>query len=194
MYIVGDGPEREPLEELIAASSVHEHVHCLGFCQDAAKLIAQADALLISSDSEGVPTVLLEAMSAATPVAATAVGGIPEVLELIPSYPARLAPAGDIEAFSEAMAGVLGMKPGAEQRQQQRFVLRPLAVSQRRAAKRRAGATLPRGTAPCAMGPGRFPMRVHDAALGGNIAAALVVLARVLLLICIAISIMAWGK
>ena len=33
-----------------------------------------------------------------------------------------------------------------------------------------------------------------DAALGGNMAAALVVLARVLLLICIAISIMAWGK
>ena len=116
LYLVGDGPERAALTAMSAESSVSQQIHLLGFRDDAANLIAQADVLLIPSDSEGVPTVLLEAMSAVTPVVATAVGGIPETLALIPQYPARLARPGDVEGFSEAMAAALVMEPAAAAR------------------------------------------------------------------------------
>ena len=90
MYIIGDGPERAALERQAADSSHSEQIHFLGFRQEADKLIAEANLLLITSDSEGIPTVLLEAIGNGVPVLSTNVGGIPEVFTQLSEYPHEL--------------------------------------------------------------------------------------------------------
>jgi glycosyltransferase involved in cell wall biosynthesis len=104
LYVVGEGPERANLERLSKELQLSERVEFLGFREDAPQLIQAARVLLLSSDSEGLPTVLLEAMQSRIPVVSTAVGGIPEVLAEFPSYPAHLVEAGDADAFALAIA------------------------------------------------------------------------------------------
>ena len=91
LYIIGDGPERPALEELRERSEFRDQIHFMGFCSDAARRIASADALLISSDSEGLPTVLLEAMLHNVAIASVDLPGIREMAELFPGYPVHLA-------------------------------------------------------------------------------------------------------
>ena len=103
LYIIGEGPLEQELKDLVCKSSWNERVHFLGFKDNAARYIAAADVLLLSSDSEGVPTVMLEALYAQVPVVSTAVGGIPEVLEKFSGYPAQLASC-DESSLSEAIS------------------------------------------------------------------------------------------
>ncbi|HQH25968.1 MAG TPA: glycosyltransferase [Oligoflexia bacterium] len=110
LYVIGDGPERPKLSVLANSPPLAGCVHFLGFRNDAASLIGQADALLISSDSEGIPTVLLEAIAAVTPVASTDVGGISDVLAGLPGYPSALAPRGDAPQLAIALARVIEMR------------------------------------------------------------------------------------
>jgi glycosyltransferase involved in cell wall biosynthesis len=81
LVIAGDGPERENLEEMVRNENLGDSIVFLGYVDDAASLIENADALIIPSRSEGLPIVLLEAMRAKTPVISTRVGEIPSVLE-----------------------------------------------------------------------------------------------------------------
>lgn len=80
-YILGDGPLRNQIRELSRNAGVDKRMHLVGFVEDAASWLCQMDALLIPSDDEGTPMVLLEAMTLGVPVMAHAVGGIPEVLD-----------------------------------------------------------------------------------------------------------------
>jgi L-malate glycosyltransferase len=80
LHLVGEGPELGPLTALAASLGVAEHVVFHGFRTDALDFIRHADALVMSSRHEGIPYVLLEALAVGTPVVATAVGGIPEVI------------------------------------------------------------------------------------------------------------------
>lgn len=80
-YIVGDGPEAGRCRVLIEVLGLRGNVHMLGFRPDATAVLAAMDLLLITSDHEGLPMVLLEAMSLGVPVVASAVGGIPAVLD-----------------------------------------------------------------------------------------------------------------
>src|SRR5690606_288992 len=80
-YIVGDGPEADRCRVLIEVLGLKGNVHMLGFRPDATAVLAAMDLLLITSDHEGLPMVLLEAMSVGVPVVASAVGGIPAVLD-----------------------------------------------------------------------------------------------------------------
>lgn len=78
--IYGDGPERQRLEKQVETLGVRNLVVFHGFVHDPIREMRGCDAVLITSDHEGLPTTLLEAMACGCPVIARAVGGIPEVL------------------------------------------------------------------------------------------------------------------
>lgn len=81
LVLVGDGAQRPAVEAMIADMGLGEWVRLLGARQDVDQLMAGADVFVLSSLSEGISVTLLEAMAAGLPIAATAVGGNPEVVE-----------------------------------------------------------------------------------------------------------------
>lgn len=78
LLLVGDGPLRPALTS--AASELGNAVRFLGRRTDVPAILAAADAFVLASDYEGNPLAVMEAMAAARPVVATAVGGIPELI------------------------------------------------------------------------------------------------------------------
>jgi glycosyltransferase involved in cell wall biosynthesis len=78
LLIVGDGARRAHIERLAAAHGGSAVV--AGYQADVAGILAASDVLLHPSYADAFPTALLQAMAAAVPVVATAVGGVPEVL------------------------------------------------------------------------------------------------------------------
>lgn len=80
-HVIGDGPLYEEFRRSVAAKGLSEHVTVHGFHANPLPLLAGMDCLLITSDHEGLPTNLLEAMCLGIPVIAHAVGEIPRVLD-----------------------------------------------------------------------------------------------------------------
>jgi glycosyltransferase involved in cell wall biosynthesis len=78
--VFGDGPLRAELAEDISARGLSGVVELAGFQVDVTRRLKDYDAMLITSDHEGLPTNLLEAMSMGVPVIARSVGAIPDVL------------------------------------------------------------------------------------------------------------------
>ncbi|RJQ51975.1 MAG: glycosyltransferase family 1 protein [Actinobacteria bacterium] len=78
--IVGEGPDRDRIERLIARSGLGGKVLITGYLPSALALLARLDVYALSSLSEGLNTSLLEALVLRRPVVATAVGGTPEVI------------------------------------------------------------------------------------------------------------------
>ena len=82
LVIVGQGPERRSLEERAHARGVAQRVSFAGVVpnDELARWYSAADVLVLASRREGWPNVLLEAMACGTPVVATSVGGVPEII------------------------------------------------------------------------------------------------------------------
>lgn len=80
LLLVGDGPLRSEIEQLVASLGLLKFVRFLGIRQDIPALMNAADAYVMSSRFEGMPIVLLEAAATGLPVLATRVGGISEVI------------------------------------------------------------------------------------------------------------------
>jgi glycosyltransferase involved in cell wall biosynthesis len=78
--MVGDGPLRPGLERRAAELGLGDAIRFAGWRGDARGLIAQADVLVFSSESEGLSVAALEALSAGVPVASTPVTGMAELL------------------------------------------------------------------------------------------------------------------
>ncbi len=100
LLLVGDGPERDALERRARELGLAPVVTFLGERSDINRLLPLMDVFVLSSREEGIPNALLEAMAAARPSIATAVGGTPEVLDhgrtgwiVPPQQPAALAAA-----------------------------------------------------------------------------------------------------
>lgn len=82
LVLVGDGPERGALSALASDLGVSNHVRFLGHTSERRTLeeIAAADMLVLPSFMEGLPIVLMEAMAIGTPVIASRVAGVPELV------------------------------------------------------------------------------------------------------------------
>lgn len=81
LVVVGDGPEKPALDAAVAALGERaQWVSLLGARSDVPRLLHALDVFALSSDSEGLPLVIVEAMAASLPVVSTAVGGIPAVI------------------------------------------------------------------------------------------------------------------
>lgn len=81
LLIAGDGTERQSIEQDIARLQLDQHVRLLGVRRDVARILAASDLFVLCSDREGLPIAVLEAMAAARPVVATAVGDLPLVVK-----------------------------------------------------------------------------------------------------------------
>jgi glycosyltransferase involved in cell wall biosynthesis len=77
--LVGEGVEEARLMALRAELGLEKHVTLAGLQHDVRPYYTCADVVVMPSHSEGSPNVLLEAMAAGVPVAATRVGGVPEI-------------------------------------------------------------------------------------------------------------------
>ena len=100
---VGGGPMMDTLNERARSHGIASHVRWRGLVNDAATLFSGFDLLVLSSRTEGSPMVLLEAMSMGTPVVATRVGGIPDMVR---SSEAILVPPDDPGALARAITDV----------------------------------------------------------------------------------------
>lgn len=103
--IVGDGERRAALEALAEELGLAERVHFVGWRRDLPAVYADLDVVCLTSRNEGSPVALIEAMAAARPVVATAVGGVPEVVQ--DGVSGLLVPPRDPEALATAIAGLL---------------------------------------------------------------------------------------
>jgi L-malate glycosyltransferase len=100
--IAGEGPLRPSLERDIARLELGDCVHLLGYVTEADALIREANVFVMSSKSEGLGSVVLQALALGIPVVATRAGGLPEI---VPS--AALVPTGDAEALACAVGRAL---------------------------------------------------------------------------------------
>lgn len=81
LVLVGDGPERDNLERQARELEIADAVFFLGMRSDVPWILPAFDVIALSSEREGLPLSLLEAMAFGIPAVATAVGGIPALLE-----------------------------------------------------------------------------------------------------------------
>jgi glycosyltransferase involved in cell wall biosynthesis len=102
--IVGDGELHDSLQQYASRLGIAERVRFLGWRKDMVPVYAALDLLALTSDNEGTPVVVIEAMAAGIPVVATAVGGVPDVVR--DGITGRLVGMGDSEALSRAWRSV----------------------------------------------------------------------------------------
>ncbi len=113
LRIIGGGELRDELFALAAAEGITERVKLAGIMsQDevavelaSAQIFALSPVVMPDGDRDGIPNVLMEAMAAGTPVLASAISGIPELLR--DGENARLVPPGRVELLAEVLAELL---------------------------------------------------------------------------------------
>lgn len=104
LVIAGAGPLEEELHAHIDALGLRGHAHLIGLREDVPRLLAAADAYVCSSNREGLPLSLLEAMEAGLPVVATDVG---DVRSVVVDGTGLVVPAGEPVALAEALRTLL---------------------------------------------------------------------------------------
>lgn len=107
LSIAGDGPSRPLLEKLVSEKNLRQNVHFLGWVtrEKLAEHYRAADIFVFPSLDEGMPNVLLEAMSCGLPVVATAVSGNEELVEN--GKNGFLVPPRNAPALTDALARLL---------------------------------------------------------------------------------------
>jgi glycosyltransferase involved in cell wall biosynthesis len=81
LHLVGDGPQRAHIQQLIRDLNLTDHVKLWGWQTAAKRFYETMDLLLLPSYTEGLPNAVLEAMALGVPVAATDVGGVRDLLD-----------------------------------------------------------------------------------------------------------------
>lgn len=113
LFIVGDGEKLADLQEQAHVLEISDSVYFLGYRSDVPQLLACADLFILSSIYEGLPRVVLEAMASQTPIIASNIAGVWDVLQ--DGYNARLAPPLDSKSLAEAILELIENPNYAEQ-------------------------------------------------------------------------------
>lgn len=113
VVFVGEGEERAVLGAYARELKIDGRVIFAGYRRNAPAIMAAADVLVITSNQEGLPIVILEAMAVGCPIIATAVGAIPQVLS---EESAWIIPVDDEVALTRALREALGETPAATNR------------------------------------------------------------------------------
>ena len=100
LLMAGDGSLKEAARQCAQRCGVAARVHFLGVHADVAEMLSSVDVFALASRWEGRPLALMEAMAAHLPIVATAVGGVPELVDDC------LVPAGDANALGRALAAL----------------------------------------------------------------------------------------
>lgn len=103
--IVGDGEDRLAIETLADRLGLRKRVVFTGWLRDLVPVFSDLDLLVLSSDNEGTPTAIMQALAAGARVVSTAVGGVPDLLR--GGAWGRLVPPGDPDALAEAVLSAL---------------------------------------------------------------------------------------
>ena len=105
LLIIGAGPEAEALGRQITALGLSGAVRLGGYVAGADRLLEHGAGFVMSSLTEGMPLVLMEALQWDVPILATAVGAIPDLLGT--GAAGRLVPAGDVAALAAGLTRLL---------------------------------------------------------------------------------------
>ena len=116
LVIVGEGSARASLEQLRTALGLERACHLLGHQRDVKRLHHAFDLFVQSSDYEGTPNAVLEAMAMETPVVATDVGGTSELARS--GEHALIVPPRDLEALTAAVTTALDDRDATARRAQ----------------------------------------------------------------------------
>lgn len=117
VLLVGEGDQEVLLQEKARALGIVDRVTFCGYRNDAHRILAAADLFALTSNKEGLPIVILEAMAVGCPIVSTAVGAIPAVLR--DHENARLVPAEDVERLTSALSESLTDPTAANVRAEQ---------------------------------------------------------------------------
>jgi glycosyltransferase involved in cell wall biosynthesis len=104
LQLAGTGPEEAPLRAWARERGIEADVEFLGSVEDVPTLLAGCSFTVLPSLSEGMPNAVLESLAHGRAVVASAVGGVPEILE---QGGGVLVPPGDPEALADAMLALL---------------------------------------------------------------------------------------
>ena len=134
--LAGDGPELASIRTRAEGLGLEGTVRFPGAVSEPWDLLQAADVFVLASEIEGLPLVVLEAMSEGVPVVATDVGGMPDAV--IEDETGFLVPTGDAEALNTAIARLLGdpavarrMRQAALTRFERRFTMERMLEAHR---------------------------------------------------------------
>ncbi len=80
LLLVGDGPQRQSLQQMAVSLGIDARVHFTGWRPDVPQILAASALLVLPSRWEGMPNVMLEAMATALPIVAVRTQGVEELL------------------------------------------------------------------------------------------------------------------
>ena len=113
--IVGDGEMRAETEALVDQLGLRDAVIFAGWQKDVAHIYSDLDVMVISSINEGTPVTVIEALAGGCPVVATAVGGLPDLLDH--GKLGRLVNDQSPESLSKALLEILASPPDGREAQ-----------------------------------------------------------------------------
>ena len=106
LCMVGDGPDREPLEQLAQDLGIASSTYFVGYQSDVAGYYHLFDAFVLPSVNEGTPVSVIESLASGTPVVANRVGGVPDVVR--DGVDGFLVEPGDTAAAADRLALLAG--------------------------------------------------------------------------------------